>query len=250
MEPVASSFIVFVFVFGGALLGMFLRARLPQHHLGSESKSVVTIGIGLVATMSALVLGLLISSAKGYFDTQLTELTQMSANVVLLDRVLAHYGPEASGIRTDLRQAVNRYLDVMWPKNGAPASKGAELTGSEGLYDEIQSLVPKDDAQRETKAQALSTVFNIAGTRWLLVAQRATSISIPLLVTLIFWLTIIFISFGVFAPRNAMTLTSLCISALAVSSAVLLILELYSPYQGFIQVPSAPLQAALARLGQ
>ena len=90
MGSIGISSIVFACVFGGALLGMFIRALLPQHHLSGETKDVVKLGMGIVATLSALVLGLLIASAKGSFDAQSTELTQMSAKVILLDRLLAH----------------------------------------------------------------------------------------------------------------------------------------------------------------
>ena len=249
MEPVTVSVIVFIFVFGGAVLGMFLRTRLPEHHLSAESKNVVTAGIGLVGTMAAMVLGLLISSAKGHYDMMNSELTQMSATVVLLDRVFAHYGPEATDARTSLRESVNQILNRTWPNSELQTSQ-SNLSTAEILYDKIQGLVPKDDAQRASKAQALSIVIGLANARWLMFEQRVNSISAPMLVILIFWLTIIFISFGLFAPANALTVTSLCVSALSVSSAILLMLELYSPYRGLIQVPSASLRAAFERLGQ
>jgi hypothetical protein len=200
--------------------------------------------------MAALVLGLLVSSAKGYFDTQNAELTQMSANVVLLDRVLAHYGSEAADARSGLREDVTRVLDQTWPKNGTQTSQSTDLAKAESLYDQIQALTPKDDAHLAMKSQALSIAVALGSARWLMFAQRVNSISNSILVILIFWLTIIFISFGLFAPANATTLTSLCVSALSVSTAILLIMELYSPYQGLIKVSSAPLRAALERLGK
>jgi hypothetical protein len=250
MEPITISLTVFVFVFGGTLLGMRIRTRLPEQHLSAESKGVVTVGMGLIGTLTALVLGLLISSAKGYFDTQSAELTQMSANVVLLDRILAHYGSEATEVRSGLREDVIRVLDQTWPKNGAPVSQSTNSSKAENLYDNIQDLMPKDDAHLAMKSQALTIAVGLGHDRWLMFEQRVNSISAPMLVILIFWLTIIFISFGLYAPANATTVTSLCVSALSVSSAILLMLELYSPYQGMIRVSSAPLRAALARLGQ
>jgi hypothetical protein len=252
MESIAISLIVFVFVFGGALLGMFLHTRLREHHLIVESKNVVVAGIGLVGTMSAIVLGMLISSAKGYYDTQNAELTQISANIVMLDRILAHYGPEAADARAGLRENVSRVLEQTWPKtgknNGAPQLK--DTSKLESLYEKIQGLVPKDDAHNAIKSQALTIVGSLGSGRWLMYEQSVNSISTPMLVILIFWLSIIFTSFGLFAPTNAITVTSLCVSALSVSSAIFLMLELYNPYQGLIQVSSAPLRAALERLGQ
>ena len=114
MSSTIISLIVFACVFGGALLGIFLHAVLPQNHLTNESKDIVKLGMGLVGTMAALVLGLLVASAKGSYDTQSAELTQMSANIALLDRVLAHYGPETKEARALLRGAVVVLLDQLW----------------------------------------------------------------------------------------------------------------------------------------
>ena len=249
MSSITISLIVLACVFGGAVLGMFLHAVLPQHHLSAESKDIVKLGMGLVGTMAALVLGLLVASAKGSYDAQGGELTQMSANIAILDRALALYGPETKEIRATLRGAVVRILDQMWSKNGAsPAAPS--VAGGEILYDKIQGLSPKNDIQRSLQSQALSIAVDIGKTRYLMYAQQATSVSMPLLVVLVLWLTVIFISFGLFAPANATVIASLFVSALSVSGAIFLILEMYSPYTGVIQLSSAPLRAALAHLGQ
>jgi hypothetical protein len=251
MSSIAISLIVFVCVFGGAVLGMFLRSALPKHHMTAESSDVVKMGMGLVATLSALVLGLLVASAKSSYDAQSTELTQMSAKVVLLDRVLAHYGPETKEARELLQAAVARVLDQMWSKHRTSSSQlGPPSSGGEVIFDKIQSLSPRDEAQGSLKAQALSIATGIGQTRWLMYEQGVTSISMPLLVVLVFWLTTLFISFGLFAPRNGTVVASLLISALSVSGAILMILEMYTPYSGLVQVSSAPLRAALAHLGQ
>jgi hypothetical protein len=246
MSSIAISLVTFAFVFGGALLGMALRAVVPQNDLIADSRDVVKLGMGLVATMAALVLGLLIASAKSSLDMQNVELTEMSSKVVLLDRVLAHYGPEAKDVRIELRSSVVHTLDTLFSQDASQL----ESTKGEILYDEIQGLSPKTDAQRSVQAQALSTILALAQTRWLIAEQRVNSVSVPLLIVLIFWLTIIFTSFGLFAPRNATVFVSLLISALSVSGAVFLILEMYAPYEGLIHVSSAPLRAALMRLGQ
>ncbi len=250
MSSITISLIVFACVFGGALLGILLHAVLPQHHLSNESKDIVKLGMGLVGTMAALVLGLLVASAKGSYDAQSAELTQMSANIALLDRGLALYGPETKETRALLRGAVVRILDQTWSKDGASSSPMAAPSGGEILYEKIQGLSPKNDTQRSIQGQALSIVVDIGKTRWLMYAQQATSVSMPLLVVLVLWLTVIFISFGLFAPFNATVVSSLLVSALSVSGAILLILEMYTPYDGLIQISSAPLRAALAHLGQ
>jgi hypothetical protein len=175
MGSIGISSIVFACVFSGALLGMFSRALLPQHHLSAETKDVVKLGMGIVATLSALVLGLLIASAKGSFDAQSAELTQMSAKVILLDRLLAHYGPKTKETRDLLRSLVKRILNQMWSKVPGGSRFGAPSSGAEILLDKIQGLAPKDDRQRVLQAQAQSIVLDLGQMRWLQYAQADTS---------------------------------------------------------------------------
>ena len=252
MSSITISFIVFACVFGGALLGILLRVVLPQNHLSAESKDIVKLGMGLVATMAALVLGLLVASAKGSYDAQIAELTQGSTNILLLDRLLAQYGPETKEARALLRGAVVRVLDRTWPKAGASASglPPPASASAETLYGKIQGLSPKDDAQRSLQSQALSIALDLRKTRWLMYEQETESVALPLLAILVLWLTIIFISFGLFAPFNATVVSSLIAAALSVSAAIFLILDMYKPYSGLIQISSAPLRFALAHLGQ
>jgi hypothetical protein len=251
MSPIAISFLTLAIVFGGALFGIFLRTSLPENHITSDSQDIVKLGMGLVGTMAALVLGLLIASAKSSFDMQSAELTEMSSKLVLLDRVLAHYGPAAQESRDLVRAAVVRTLDGMELQARTRDSHSDPMSaGSEALYDKVQALVPANDAQRTMQGQALGLVIALGQMRWLIYEQRASSVSMPLLVVLISWLTIIFVSFGLFAPFNATVLTSLFVSALSFSGAIFLILEMYTPYGGLIQISSAPLRAALAHLGR
>ncbi len=251
MGSVAISAIVFVCVFGGALFGMFLTRILPKSHLEGASKDVVKLSMGLLATLTALVLGLLIGSAKGSFDAQTADVAEMSAKIVLLDRVLANYGPEAKAVRDQLRGVVVRNLYQLWPQERSTTSR--PLTppgGSEVLYQEIQALSPTTDTQRSLQAQATSLAMSLGETRWLMYAQAANSISKPMLAILVFWLTIIFISFGLSAPNNLTVTSALLVCAVSVSGAIFLILELYAPYGGLIAISSAPLRNALAQLGQ
>jgi hypothetical protein len=249
MSSITISWIVFGCVFGGALFGLFLRRVLPEPHLSQESKDVVKLGMGLVGTMTALVLGLLIASAKNSFDTQRNGLAQLSANLIFLDRILAHYGPEAKDAREMLHASVSDMLDRTWPEDGSRPKTGSEGQ-YEGLYEKIQELAPKNDAQRALQAQALKTGLDIAQTRWLLFAQKGRSIPIPFLVVMIAWLTILFASFGMFAPPNGTVLVTLLVCALAVSSALFLVLELDRPFDGLIQISSTPLRHALEQLGR
>jgi hypothetical protein len=206
--------------------------------------------MGLVGTMTALVLGLLIASAKSSFDTQRNGLAQLSANLIFLDRVLAHYGPEAKDAREMLHSSVADMLDRTWPNESTrPGQLGTE-GHYEGLYEKIQELSPTNDAQRTLQAQALKISMDIAQTRWLLFAQKGRSIPIPFLVVMVSWLTILFASFGMFAPSNGTVFVTMLVCALAVSSALFLVLELDRPLEGMIQISSAPLRRALEQLGR
>ena len=249
MSSLSISLITFACVFGSALLGIALRSALPDHHLSADSKDVVKLGMGLVATMAALVLGLLVASAKTSFDSQNAELTEGSAKVILLDRVLAQYGPETAETRASLRSMVARAIDRLWPKSGSSPAE-PQTAGGEALYEKVQRLSPKDDFQRSLRDQALTIMMSLSQTRWLMYTQGVNSFSTPLLVALVLWLSFLFISFGVYAPPNATVIASLFVSALSVSGAILVILEMYSPYTGLVQLSSAPVRAALAHLGQ
>jgi hypothetical protein len=250
MNSLAIGGIAFACVFGGALFGLFLRTRLREHHLSAESKDVVKLGIGLIATMSALVLGLLVASAKSSFDAQSSEVTHMAGNVVVLDRALAHYGPDAKEARQTLRSAVNGLLEQLWPTDGSQPSQGKPTLAGEAMYEKIQELKPKDESQRTLQAQALKIAVDIGQTRWLLYSQKGSAVSVPFLVVVIFWLTIIFGSFGLFAPRNIVVLVTLFVCALSVAGALYLVLELDRPFEGLIQISSEPLRNALEQLGR
>lgn len=252
MSAINTSLLVFVCTFGGALLGVYLQRQLPAEHLSSESKDVVKLGMGLVATTLALVLGLLIASAKSFYDTQVAEVTQLASNLVLLDRLLAHYGPETLEVRSVLRTAALKQVELMWPHDSTGNAYGEiGVQGRDEIIDHIEQLSPKDDQQRSLQTQAVGLALQLAQTRLLLLEQRRVPVPTALLVALMFWLFTLFVSFGLFAPFNITAMSSLLISAAAVSVAIFLILEFYHPYSGgLIQIPEAPLRAALAVLGK
>jgi hypothetical protein len=154
MYAIIIALIVFACVAGGALIGSLLGAVLPPQHLSNEAKDTVKVGMGLIGTMTAILLGLLIASAKSFFDTQNTELTEMSSKVILLDRILAHYGSETKDARGLLRGGVSRALDAMERKGG---SEPAEVGGTESLYDKIQELSPQNEVSAPCPFQPLSS---------------------------------------------------------------------------------------------
>jgi hypothetical protein len=245
--------IVFAAAFGGALIGIFLRRVLPESHLSQESRDVIKLGTGLIATMAALVLGLLIGGAKSSFESKRSGFRELSTSVVLLDRSLAHYGADAKQARAQLRRTVASLIDRLWPTDGSqPSSLDDATITAEGsaLFDAIRSLAPADEAQRGAQAQALQISADLARTRWQLSLQDDSSLPTPFLVVLAFWLFVLFGSFGLFSPRNATALAVLFVCALSVAGAVFLIVDLDQPFDGLIQVSSVPLRDAQAQLGK
>ena len=251
MSSFAVSLIVFACVFGGVLLGVMLRATLPEHHLSEESRDLMTLGVGLIGTMAVLILGLLTASAQTSFNTTSSELTEMSAKIITLDRVLAHYGPEAKEIRGLLHNVVDDTIHRIWSKErGGISQKSSQAVRADVLFDKVQDLSPTNDSQRLIQSQALNILMDVGETRQLMIEQGSGTISTPFLVVMVFWLSIIFVTFGLFIPSNATVLTTLFFWSLSVASAIFLILELYSPFHGVIQISQGPLINALSVLGK
>jgi hypothetical protein len=251
MAAVTISLVVFSFVFGGSLLGIHLRAVLPADQLNNESRDLLKLGMGLMATMTALVLGLQLGSAGTAFDAEQRGLTEISTKIILLDGALAHYGPESEAARDRLRSSVAQKLELLWPQAQKQRSQWQpKSSDSDGIYYLIQELSPSTDSQRAAKAQALGILFDLGQTRWLMFEQQSTSASMPLLLVVASWLTVMFISLGLFAPRNATAILTLFFCAISVSCAVFLILELHSPLSGMIRLDSSPLRNALLHVGQ
>ena len=246
--------IVFVFLFGGALLGLLLRGVLPESHLSAESKDIVKLALGVIGTTAAIVLGLLISSSQSSFREQRKDIMQLSANIIILDHVLADYGPETKETRDLLRSVTVSTLNQMWPENNSqPAQLDPTASKVEVLSQKIQALSPQNETQRSLQAQALTLASNLIQTRWLMYAQQVRSIPVPFLIVvgvLIFWFAIIFVSIGLQASYNATIITILLVCALSVAGAIFLIVELNQPFEGLLRIPNAPLRDALSHLGQ
>jgi hypothetical protein len=243
--------ILFIVLVGVALLGRRVRRYLPEDHLSTDSKDAVKLAMGLVATMTALVLGLLINSAKGGYDTKRTEVIQMAAKVAFLNRVLALYGPEAAEARDELRAVVADAVQRMWPSE---RRQSAQLLPNEQLgdafYVAIHRLSPRDDTQRALKTEAVTVMVDLGQLRLLLIAQSIPSISKPMLIILVSWLVVIFFGFSVVAPPNATTTLALVAAAFSVACAVFLILELDHPFSGVVRIPSEPMINVLNNLAK
>jgi len=251
MNTTLRALIVFSCLVGAVLLGRGLRRMLPQEHLSADSRDVIKLAIGLVATMSALVLGLLVSSAKGSYDTERSEVIQMAAKVAFLDRLLAIYGPEAAEARVRFHDAVKQSVQQIWPEETRqPAQLAPNSQAGNIVYGVVQALSPHDDAQRKLKEQAISVGIDIGQLRSLLAAQSVPSISTPMLIVLVLWLAIIFMGFSTLAPPNVTAIFALIVSAVAVSGAIFLILELDQPFGGVIRISSEPMVNALSQIAK
>jgi hypothetical protein len=243
--------ILFVILVGVTLIGGRLRRLLPPEQLSAESKEVMKLALGLVATMTAILLGLLISSAKSTFDTARSEVMQMAAKVALLDRVLVLYGPETGDARRALRDATDEAVRRTWPaQRSGPVRLDPNQQMGDAVYAAISHLAPQDEAQRALKTQAANLMVQLAELRSLLQAQAVSSVSKPLLIALMVWLVVIFFGFSLLAPANATTTLALIAGAFSVACAVLIILELDFPFAGIVRIPSDPMINTLSHLAK
>ncbi len=255
MSPLATSSIVFACIFGVALLAMFVKRFLPEHHLSAESKDVVKLGMGTMATLAAIVLGLLIATAKGTYDAQNGAVQELAAKIMLLDRVLAKYGPETKDAREQLRSVVEASMEGMWPQEGvrpANLAPGEARAAGDAMYDKIAALKPdeKDAGQIALKSRAMEIAVDVAQERLRLFTRQDSSLPLPFLIVLAAWLLILFAGYGLLAPRNATVVVVLFVCTLSVSAAIYLLLELSAPFGGMLRISSGPLRDALSIIGK
>lgn len=254
MAPLTIALVVFLCTFGGALAGMYLRTTLPDDHVEDRSKATVTASIGLVATMTALILGLVTASAKSSYDAVDSGVKHTAAQILILDRTLARYGPETRDIRNRFQELVQARVDAIWPESspqkGSPSVIAKDLTSSEHLVHAIRTLTPANDIQRTLQVRATELAEQVLDARWVVGASAESVVPTAFLVILIFWLAVTFTNFGLFAPRNRTVATALFISALSVSCAIFLVLELGTPFNGVVKVSGEPMRHALSLMNQ
>jgi len=249
MITISLAAILFLFLVGVTLLGARLRRLVPAEHLSADSKDAVKLALGLVATMTAILLGLLVSSAKSSFDTTRSEVMQMAAKIALLDRVLMLYGPQTADARHALRDSVAEGVRRTWPANGRrPAQLEPNEEMGDAVYVAISRLAPQDEAQRALKTEATTLMVQLAELRTLVRAQAVSSVSKPLLIALVIWLVVIFLGFSLLAPANATNTLALLAGAFSVACAVFIILDLDHPFAGVVRIPSEPMIRTLNHL--
>ena len=243
--------ISFIAIFGGAIFGFVAARRLPGHHLSSETQSAITVSVAVIATLSALVLGLMITAANSSFSARSDELRQLSLQLIRIDRNLRRYGPEADVTRANLRAWATAKVQQLFPEKGKPPIPSqTAIEKLEMVQDSLLALTPRDERQKFLQTTCLTLSSNLIQARWSLETRARQSIPLPFLVLLIFWLAIVFASFGLFAPANSTAIDALFLCSLAVSGGLVLIIELDNPSGGFIRLPSDSMRRALVEITQ
>jgi len=253
MSAPLTAFVIFVCMLCGMALGSYLRLVLPDDHTKADSKDILMTSAGMMATLIALIIGLLVTSAKGNYDNTTSGITQSGAKIITLDYYLSNYGSEAKEARELVRQATTSAIERVWPDEstqGADLAKMEAATGMAEVYSKIRELSPQNDPQKYLQSQALQISADMMQSRWMLIEQSQTNLPRIFLVVLTFWLTVLFAQFGLLAPRNLTAKSALFICALSVSGAIYLILELNNPLGGTIKVSSGPLHKALSLIGK
>jgi len=254
MSSVTLASIAFAFIVLGMTIGLVLRRILPEQHLRDASRDTVKTGAGLIATLAALVLGLLVTSAKSVYDSMNAELTLLSTKIILLDKALARYGPDTLPMRQTLKQALESGMHKIWPDEfvGRADYTVADAQAAEDrIEDSVRSLPAQNEAQKASRDEALKLIGEVSQLRWLLFEQSHTGLPTAFIVLLIFWLSVLFGTFGLLAPpRNKTVVVVLLLCAISICSVIFLIREMNHPLRGAVQVSSAPARQALNQLGR
>ncbi|MBN8597392.1 MAG: hypothetical protein J0L78_06920 [Planctomycetes bacterium] len=248
MTSLTIALISFACIATGSVVGAVVRRMLPGHHLTSDSRDVVKLGAGLIATQAALVVGLLVSSAKGSLDSMNTGLTQMGAKIIVLDHTLARCGPGADPVRRQLKATIADGIQRLWPETGPATGVAATEASTDWatVVESVHRLEPANDAQ----SQALQIASDLTHLRFLLLEQTHTALPRVFLVVLVFWFTVLFCCFAALTPPNPTVFVVLLVCALSVAGAIFLILEMGHPLEGLVRASPAPLEAARDRIGR
>ena len=253
MSSLAIASVMFSCVLGSFLAAIRIARRLPKHHLSAESRDAIKLGLGVISTLTALVLGLLVAAAKETTDAQNATVKELAVQCASVDRVLARYGPETREARAELREFTEAVLHQVWPQEGATHiefSGGESKNQAEAFLGTLAALEPGTDSQRMLKSRAQEISLELSQLRQRLVVNNQRSIPLPLLMVLCFWQAALFAGFALLVPRNATTMTVLLICMLSVSGCIFLVLELDRPFAGLIRVSDAPLRSVMSHMGE
>jgi hypothetical protein len=241
----------FLVIFGGGMLGLLLGRVLPEEYRSDATKTIVQTSTGMVSLLAALVLGLLVATAKNKFDTSNQQVEQFAASLMLLNRQLVNYGAEASDTNALLRKYTIAKIAETWPDGPGPKPGPGDSPAwklLESLEQSLTELAPKTASERSEAATASETAAALAKTTWLQAAEESEHVPHPFVLIMIVWLFVLFVSFGLFAPRNMLVVIALLVGALSIAGAVVLIVDMDSPFEGMIVVSPDPMQEALAKM--
>ena len=242
--------IVLAVIIVGAFAGVKVRDRLPKHHLTDETKNLVSVSTAVVATVSALVLGLLISNANTSFTRLGGEVTTLSAEILRLDHILRRYGADAEPARETLLEYAEHKAADLFPDDPANVrlSNPATYELFQRLEDMLLALRPANPRDQWWLSQATALAAKIGDARWLLAQQVGQGTPKAFVALLVFWLALLFASFGLFAPPNLTSTITLTLCALAVAGAVAMFLELEQGFGGVVRISPEPMRKAVLTL--
>jgi hypothetical protein len=251
MSSTAAFLASFASILIGAALGMLLRRALPADLLEGGSKEAIRLGAGFLSTLAALVIGLMIASAKNTYDNQNSNIRQLGTNAVLVDQMLTKYGAEANTARILLREIIPSATARIWRENVAGTGSGSAFVVSElaeRFYNAVEGLEPANPEQTSLKSRIIQLTTDMGRTRLLVFTQGDDAIPLPFFIVLVFWLVVIFASFSLFAEPRPIVVVSTFVFALSVSSALFLIVDLSHPFQGLMQISNHHLQMVLPKI--
>jgi hypothetical protein len=249
--PIAVLLISLSCMLAGAITGALLRKRLPEHHLNTNSATLVRAGVGLISTMAALVLGLLISSATVSYNSTASQLSDMTADFVMVDQLLAQYGQGATHTREALRSAVKQLVKNVWVTADHMSSRSRPFVSTEGWQQfsrSLQDLPQRTKDDRSLRKGVDEAINRVAQARLHIFSESGKNLPKPFLVAVVFWLTIIFTSYTLFAELNPTVMVFILFFALSSAGALYLIGELNSPFQGMLELPKGALEGSLVPL--
>lgn len=264
MSEVSSALLVFALLLMATGIGVWVRPLLPEEHKAHETVQLIQLVIGMLVTFAALVLGLLTASAKSSFDTASNDLRTFAADLIEFDTTMRELGSNADQSRYLLRQYAAAAIASTWPQETAPSGEYPKDIGTQGntqklenvrLGDmltavgrELRQVQTHDSLQQRALEDALTQYRRVVDARWKIIEEAHSSISRPFFKTLTFWLGVIFLSFGLIAPRNTLALVTISLGAVSIASAIYVIVDLDTPFSGPIVISSSPMRDALTHL--
>jgi hypothetical protein len=262
MREAPEAFVVLLLLIASAGGGMFIKSRLAERHQSRETVELVGLVITMLVTFAALVMSLLTYSVKGALDQGNTDMAAIAARIVQLDQCLRNYGPETGDIQVSLRYYTAGVIASTWPgetkppganypANVRPVSSGGMESRNLGAIVNridlaIRRLEPANPFQHGLAASCLADFQGLEQARWTVIEEARSTISMPFFLVLVFWLMVIFVCFGLNAPRNWFVFVTITLCAISIASAVFVILDMDTPFTGSLTISSQPMRNAYA----